>query len=85
MVKQNPKNKYLIFATCSVIFMIVFSCCLSSVLAKPQTDETNVFHFPDAQGTNLSDNRKEENIHRIIFGSSDLNHLNSLPNINEVK
>ena len=84
-MKRNPKNKYLIYATYSVIFLIVSSCCISTVLAKPQSNGANSFHFPGTQASNFSDNENKENIHRIIFGSSDLNHLNSVPNINELK
>ena len=83
-MKQNPKNKYLIFVTDSVILMclLIFVGVSNIVNALPQTDSSSIFHFPDVQNSSSNKERNLQNIHRIIFGAENNNDQDSFSSIN---
>ena len=82
-MKQNPKNKYLIFVTDSVILMclLIFVGVSNIVNALPQTDSSSIFHFPDVQNSHSNKDGGLHNIHRIIFGAENNNDLDSFSSI----
>lgn len=75
------------YVTDAVILLIMLSCLCSMATAQANSQRkgANNFHFPNAQDSNLSDDKSQNNVHRIIFGVSDLDNLTTLSNINEVK
>ena len=85
MKKHSPKNKYLIINSNSVIIITVLTLLFEklSVNALPKTNASNLFHFPDAQDSDLRNTPHQQNIHRIIFGADENNSITSSLNDKE--